>query len=188
MLMSLKGFHVVLVRRISLGSAASVRPTSTALSLSGAFRGAGASPFCLGARGALCPGHVVSSSQVGNIETDNHSHTLAPKVNSESSTRPQMHAFGPEGSQGTRGEPAWKREEHAHRKAPGPGRSEPKTLLLRRLKWIKPGLRSHEATGTMFGAILFLGNDDFLSKDGKLNTSILCLRLLDIAMRRDRNK
>lgn len=79
-----------------------------------------------------------------------------------------MHAFGPEGSQGTRGEPAWKPEEHAHRKASGSGRSEPKTLLLRRLKCIKPGLHSHQATETMvysmFGAILFLGNDDFSIK------------------------
>lgn len=76
-LMSLKGFHVVLVRRISVGSAASVCPSSTALSLSGAFWEAGASPVCLGARGALCPRHAVSSSQVGNIETDNHSHSCS---------------------------------------------------------------------------------------------------------------
>lgn len=149
MLMSLKGFHVVLVRRISFGNAASVRLSSTALFLSGAFWGAGASPICLGARGALCPGHVVSSSQVGNIETDNHSHSCSRQRSIRShqlvpKCMPLARKEAREPAESLR-----KREEHAHRKAPGPGRSEPKTLLLRRLKCIKPGLHSHEATETM---------------------------------------
>lgn len=107
----------------------SIHPSVTALSLSGVFRGAGASPVCLGARGALCPGQVVSLSQGENIETDNHSDSLVQKVNSESSTHPQMHVFERGGSQKNEREPAWTREEHAHRKAPGTGRCEQRTFL-----------------------------------------------------------
>lgn len=150
MQMSLKGYHVVLVRRISLRSAASVRPSSTALSLSGAFRGAGASPICLGARGALCPGHVVSSSQVGNIETDNHSHSLSRQRSIRShqlvpKCMPLARKEAREPADSLRGNG---KNMHTEKHL-APGGSEPKTLLLRRLKCIKPGLHSHEATETM---------------------------------------
>lgn len=108
MLMSLRGFHVVPLWGISLGSGAPIHPSSTALSLSGVFRGAGASPICLGVRGALCPGQVVSSSQGKNIETDNHphscshqrsvrSHQLAPKcmsLNWEEAREPDENPCG----------------------------------------------------------------------------------------------
>lgn len=110
MLISLGEFHVVPLLGIIPGSAVCIRPSSSALSLSGVFlgAGAGASPICLGVRGALCPGQVVSLSQGKNIETDNHSHSrsrqrsswshqLAPKcvsLNQEEARKPKENPLG----------------------------------------------------------------------------------------------
>lgn len=176
MLIPLTGLRVVPLRRISLGSAASIRPSSTALSLSGVFLGAGAiSRLPRGQRCAVAPDRLSAHRRLKMQKlTTTHTHAHAKGQLRVIVSPPKCMSLDQEEARELSENPRG-HGKNMHTEEVPFGRSDSSQETSCCNTWraaytIKPGLHDYKDTQTAYSCGHF-GNEEFIFKHGDLNAS-----------------